>query len=222
MFVFGGEKRNTVTNSYDLFDDAFLYNKATDTWTSASAAPLSARRDVGMVWTGSEIIVWGGKSATATEKDGAKYDPITDIWTTINTANAPTLSVGFSSVWTGSKLLVWGKKNGTNVNAGGIYDLALDQWTLMSEVGQPTIERTNHTAVWTGSKMLIWGGASPGSENFVSIFDPSTNSWSQISGQFAPPARVSDAAVWTGTDLIVWGGIYGGKWLNAGGMLRFP
>jgi hypothetical protein len=59
----------------------------TDQWgtTSTTNAP-SARFDHTAVWTGSEMIVWGGGGFETT---GGRYNPSTDSWTATSTANAP-------------------------------------------------------------------------------------------------------------------------------------
>ena len=43
-------------------------------------APPSARAYHTAVWTGSEMIVWGGWDG-GYEADGGRYDPVTDSWT---------------------------------------------------------------------------------------------------------------------------------------------
>jgi hypothetical protein len=55
------------------------------------------------VWTGSKVIVWGGLYGTAYVSTGGLYDPMTDTWTAMATANAPAGS-GQTAVWTGSKM----------------------------------------------------------------------------------------------------------------------
>ena len=65
------------------------YNPSTDTWidTSTTNAPI-AREHHTAVWTGSEMIVWGGDGNTYLNT-GARYNPTTDSWTATSTTNAP-------------------------------------------------------------------------------------------------------------------------------------
>ena len=46
-----------------------------------SPSPLAARRTAG-VWTGKELVIWGGRNIVDTKyfTDGAAYDPATDKW----------------------------------------------------------------------------------------------------------------------------------------------
>ena len=68
------------------------YNPSTDSWTATSTTNAPAAR-VGhtAVWTGSEMIVWGGyRSASGDLNTGGRYNPSTDSWTATSTTNAPT------------------------------------------------------------------------------------------------------------------------------------
>ena len=62
----------------------------TDQWgaTSTSNAP-PGRADHTAVWTGSEMIVWGGLETQVTLNTGGRYNPSTDSWTATSTTNAP-------------------------------------------------------------------------------------------------------------------------------------
>ena len=84
MIVWGGmEAVGTVYN------DGSRYNPATDTWTpvASTGAPSRAPSHVA-VWTGKEMVVWGGRFDTS----GGRYDPVTDTWKPTSIASArPTL-----------------------------------------------------------------------------------------------------------------------------------
>ena len=46
------------------------------------------------VWTGSEMIVWGGfDSGTSYLNTGGRYNPSTDSWTATSTTNAPDCAI---------------------------------------------------------------------------------------------------------------------------------
>jgi hypothetical protein len=62
-----------------------------DTWTATTTtnAP-DARSSHTAVWTGSEMIVWGGlDQSLVTTNTGGRYDPATDTWIATTTTNAP-------------------------------------------------------------------------------------------------------------------------------------
>ena len=65
------------------------------------------------MWTGSEMIVWGGVHGTKHYLNtGGRYNPGTDSWTATSTTNAPAARNPHTAVWTGSEMIVWGG-NGT-------------------------------------------------------------------------------------------------------------
>ena len=174
----------------------------------ATAAPPEARDSHTAVWTGSEMIVWGGESNNALFNSGGRYDPATDTWTFTNTSGAPTARAGHTAVWTGTEMVVWGGYGGSAVvNTGGKYNPGTNSWTATSTTNAPT-GRDRHTAVWTGSQMIVWGGFD---ESFNDVntggrYNPSTNSWTATTTTNAPGARESHTAVWTANEMIVWGG----------------
>ncbi len=131
---------------------------ADDTWTATSLinAP-TARASHTAVWTGSEMIVWGGYGFSYLNT-GGKYNPSTDSWTATNTTNAPAGRQYQTAVWTGSEMVVWGGTNGSlYFNTGGRYNPSTDSWTGTSTTSAPTV-RAFHTAVWTGRDLFVWGG----------------------------------------------------------------
>src|SRR4029077_2433675 len=80
-----------------------------DTWTPTGTtnAP-DGRQGHTAVWTGSEMIVWGGQNANSFFNTGGRYNPGTDSWTATSTTNAPTPRGAQTAVWSGSEMIVWG------------------------------------------------------------------------------------------------------------------
>src|SRR5437660_1039109 len=120
-----------------------------DSWTATNTtnAP-TGRLDHTAVWTGSEMIVWGGFDDSFTfVNTGGRYNPSTDSWTATSTTNAPTGRAFSTAVWTGSEMIVWGGLDGSmNLNTGGKYNPSTDSWTATSTTNAPTA-RSSHTAV---------------------------------------------------------------------------
>jgi len=190
-----------------------------DTWTPTTIinAP-AARFGHAAVWTGSEMIVWGGVGATFFST-GGRYDPGTDSWTPTTTTNAPVGRYLHTAVWTGTEMIVWGGNDGnSDVNTGGRYDPATDTWTATSTTNAPSA-RDSHTAVWTGSQMIVWGGTHGFGTNLNTggRYNPNTDSWTATNTTNAPAGRYFHTAVWTGNEIIVWGGFDGTNFLNTGG-----
>src|ERR1700730_374927 len=102
--------------------------------TSTTNAP-SPRSDHTAVWTGSEMIVWGGGGYSNT---GGRYNPATDTWTATSTSNTPRARAFHTAVWTGSEMIVWGGYDGSNLNSGGRYNPGTDTWTATSTTNAPS------------------------------------------------------------------------------------
>ena len=68
----------------------------TDSWFKFGGPP-SARNDHLAVFTGTELIVWGGEG----QNDGRRYDLATDTWNRMAFAGAPPAGV-WPGVWTGT------------------------------------------------------------------------------------------------------------------------
>ncbi|HEX8282897.1 MAG TPA: carboxypeptidase regulatory-like domain-containing protein [Pyrinomonadaceae bacterium] len=180
---------------------------ADDTWSPTQALPVATGT---AVWTGAEMIVWGGTSSYGGRTNsGARYNPATDTWTPTGTVAAPLPRAGHSAFWTGTEMIVWGGSLGTftngdgppvsgATNTGGRYNPLTDTWTPTSTAGAPS--SSGHLAVWTGSKMLVWGGSTS-----VSLYDPASDTWKANASTNTP--GIGSRAVWTGTELFVWGGI---------------
>jgi N-acetylneuraminic acid mutarotase len=192
-----------------------------DTWTSTSItnAPDGRLRHTA-VWTGTEMIVWGGTTDRINGLGtGGRYNPSTDSWTATSTTNAPTVRFDHTAVWTGSEMIVWGGyNNSSRLNTGARYNPSTDTWTATSTSNAPT-GRFDHTAVWTGSEMIVWGGIDTISyANTGGRYNPTTDTWIATSTTNAPTGRLYHTAAWTGSEMIVWGGQpTGGGYLNTGG-----
>jgi len=186
-------------------------------WIPIPAGGPSARYGHTAVWTGTEMIVWGGWGGGAELNNGGRYNPATGQWTLIP-AGGPSVRSGHTAVWTGTEMIVWGGHGaGGNHDDGGRYDPATGQWTLISSGGPSA--RVNHAAVWTGTEMIVWGGHDGADRNDGARFDPATGQWTPLPAA-GPSARHSHTAVWTGTEMLVWGGVSTGVKLNDGGRFR--
>ena len=189
---------------------------ADNSWTATSITNAPARRTSHTaVWTGSEMIVWGGFGGSYLNT-GGRYDPSTDSWMPITTMNAPAPRGGNTTVWTGTEMIVWGGDDGQSVNTGGRYNPATDTWTTTTTTNAP-LGRIFHTAVWDGSEMIVWGGWNEVELGTGGRYNPGTDSWTATSINSAPGARFDHAAVWTGSEMIVWGGWNGSNAFNTGG-----
>ena len=188
-----------------------------DTWAATPGSP-DGRVGHTAVWTGSEMIVWGGYDGSTVLSTGGRYNPATDTWTATSITNVPSPRFRHSAVWTGSEIIVWGGDDGvTYFLIGGKYNPGTDSWTATSTTNAPS-GRELHTAVWTGSEMIVWGGYRFGAGvNTGGRYNPGTDSWTATSTANAPTGRYYHTVVLTGGDMIVWGGQNSTSYFNTGG-----
>ena len=223
MLIWGGYYW-TSTNNY--LNSGSVYNPLTDSWAAipdAGAPP--PRNQHTAVWTGSQMIVWGGyRSSTARYfNTGGRYNPTTNSWTATSTINAPSARRTPTSVWTGTEMIVWGGNDGTYANTGAKYNPAADSWTPTSTTNAP-LGRTINTAVWTGTYMIVWGGYwYDGVDHYLDSgdrYNPATNSWAGMQTPGFLASRYGHAAVWAATagQMIVWGGYDDASYFKTGGL----
>ena len=93
--------------------------------------PLTPRGGHSVIWTGSEMIVWGGEAdedASTVFADGAAYDPSTETWRVLSTA--PLSGRRYhQAAWTGDTMLIVG---GVGKDDGAAYNPATDSWQMIA------------------------------------------------------------------------------------------
>lgn len=117
MIMWGGLGPGEGANP-DPLNTGGRYNPTTDQW-NATATGINCPSDRVLhtvVWTGSEMIIWGGTS----DSSGGCYEPATNSWKTTSTGNdCPSGRYYHSAVWTGTGMIIWGGHADTQ--NGAIY-----------------------------------------------------------------------------------------------------
>ncbi|MCB1087664.1 MAG: hypothetical protein KDM63_11510 [Verrucomicrobiae bacterium] len=205
-----------------------------DSWRRLPDMPLDPRYGFASVWTGSELLIWGGYSngQDVAFADGARYNPSANTWAPMAPADPDTPSARQWPwfTWTGQELVVWGGNNAQSnpLNDGAVYDPDTDTWEplpaspLSARMWGP-LPQNGGQAVWTGTHMVIWGGATAVSNyaNDGALLGKNSGTWQWqlMSPNNSPPARRNYAMSWTGNRVFVWGGIpQGGGGTNTGGL----
>lgn len=181
-------------------------NNSKSSWTVLPPSPLAPRSGHSAVWTGTEVLIWGGEDGGKFFGDGAAFDPETEQWRPL--ARSPLAGrSAHSAVWTGTEMLIWGGAQGGHdvFDGGAAYDPSTDNWR---ELPEGPAGRFNHSTVWTGEEMIVWGGTS--GEGLPALgsgasYDPRRDQWEPISAAPIDP-RLGHAAAWDGRRMIVWGG----------------
>jgi N-acetylneuraminic acid mutarotase len=224
MIIWGGSTDR-------FFEDGGRYDPRTDTWRpmALEGAPSPRHRHTA-VWTGSEMIVWGGQTGFRDDEreldDGARYDPVTDRWASMATDGAPGPRRGHVAVWTGQEMLIWG---GTGPRSGHLHDGAryqprTDTWTPLPPGGQVSGGSGAVNGTWTGSELVVLGGVLD-EEIWRGLFaigarwDAASNAWTPLSTVGAVSNRLNPKhVVWSGSEVLAWypwSLFDGGPWLMA-------
>lgn len=188
------------------------YDPESATWRRLADAPIRSRDGASVVWTGLELIVWGGldvasglpASGGRYDAAGAAYDPTTGSWRRI--ADAPIEPrEGATAVWAGDRMIVAGglRYDGppecpdretclaqgqvglpTPVVTpdGAAYDPVADRWEPIAE--SPGL--LGETSAWDGEEVLTFGVAVLGADGidaYGHAYAPDMDAWRPLSGR---------------------------------------
>ncbi|MEN9645519.1 MAG: hypothetical protein RL238_2188 [Actinomycetota bacterium] len=157
-------------------------------WTRTAQSPLSPRNAAKSVWTGSEVIVFGGTTQPEcpmcdyfaygdTLRDGAAYDPATDTWRPIADLPAEASYVGTAVAVDGDVYYYTqvdpDVENPVTTYALFQYSVADDTWTPITLPG-PT---TDSNTLVAGTSGLLLPAISPGTDWW---FDLASQSWTEV------------------------------------------
>jgi hypothetical protein len=209
--VFTGSRTIQFGGEFSPSNEGEVMEPGSGTYTSTTTtgAPAARIEHTG-IWTGSAMIVHGGRDLGAWFGDTFSYDPIADSWTSLSTTGAPSPRANHSAIWTGTEMIIWGGYDSAfnELDDGAAYDPAADTWRALAAVPTGVAARERHKAVWTGSMMIVWGGYDVNDIELHdgAAYDPAGDSWSTVTDNGAPEVAAHESTVvWTGTDLFVWG-----------------
>jgi hypothetical protein len=157
------------------------------------------------LWTGSEMLVWGGFGPDGLfQRNGGRYDPLTDTWSPISLVNAPGPTVvspyvHHTAVWSGSEMIA---ALGTTSGTSGRYNPITDTWRTVSQAGAPP---GDFNGVWIGTGMLAPGA----------LYNPFSDTWTAAHTPFNFGGW--PGAIWTDRDVLV----LSGQWNTAMSFTRY-
>ena len=128
-------------------------------WQLLPEAPVAGRLGPGAIWTGTEMIVWGGtarEGQAGPSADGAAYIPRTRTWRTI-APSPPGVEGGAAVVWTGDEMVVWASNSPDGPVGAAVYDPTDDSWRRLP--AGPLGRREGYSSVWTGKELILVGGS---------------------------------------------------------------
>ncbi|GGL94587.1 hypothetical protein GCM10011594_12980 [Nakamurella endophytica] len=205
--------------------DGASYEPATGQWEVLPVSPLSARAAALSVWTGRQLLIWGGQGELGDAlHDGAAYTPATGSWSRLPTVSDGTGRVGSRAlVWTGSAaVLLTGDSAlsaATTVNARLLHpgDTAWTSLPPLHLAEDHPMERLS--AVAAGNQVWAWAkwsrttvtarnsaGEATSFDSLFGIdvyrFDLHTQRWTAVDQTLAAGQGMSQPW-WTGTHLLI-------------------
>lgn len=223
MIVWGGDVADDERRTTASPADGAAFDPRTFRWRTIAPAPIAGRTGHAAVWTGSGLVVWGGRDADGNLlDDGAIYRPRADAWEPLPPAPL-SARVGAHAAWVGDRdtVLIWGgldggeaERDGASLVDGAVYRPS-EGWRAMTPAPVPF--REGASAVYTGpdrcpavgacGTLLVWGRAAAGlHEKDGYAYDLHSDTWTELPN-LLNQTRYNARGVWTGTHAIVWGGI---------------
>jgi hypothetical protein len=129
-------------------------------------APLgapTARFDSFAAWTGTQMLVFGGRDATA-YADAAQYDPVANVWTAampnpVGKRSAPGSRTGWTSSGTSKIFVVGGLDETQAIKVDGqVYDSSVKDWGAQIPPWPSGAHHEYGVGVWTGAEFILWSG----------------------------------------------------------------
>lgn len=118
MIVWGGVTSNTNPTSGS--NTGKVFDPVAGTWTVCSTinAP-TIRYGHSAVFSGTEMIVWGGVSDDVYTQTGGRYNTTTNSWVATTLTNAPIARAGHIAAWCNNVMCIYGGSEGNGFAPGG-------------------------------------------------------------------------------------------------------
>ncbi|WP_160050750.1 kelch repeat-containing protein [Nocardiopsis sp. FR4] len=154
--------------------------------SNISESPLALRNEHSLIWSGEELLVWGGHSTTQHDSfsDGAAYSPETDSWRRIAEGELEPRT-RHTAVLVRERMLVWGgftpdysnREDGHLTREGAFYDPKTDTWEPIAEAPEA---RSSARAVNLDQHVIFAGGYNELGSNSLLIYSLVDDTWETI------------------------------------------
>lgn len=200
---------------------------ACDTWSTIPFVP-EKRTDAAAAWTGSEMLVFGGRKVTngvtVHLSDAVAYNPATNSWRLIGAYNGGERA-NATAAWNGTDVIVTG---GVTQNSAGTpvfptpFAIRVNPATnTLTSLGTPSglsglvghaSTLVNHSTYPNGAIYVFGGNTDPargaaGRSNGLYVLNINTGVWSNPVYSNTPGAREYHTLVAIGSTVYAWGGI---------------
>ena len=191
LIVWGGE---VDSQSADMRNDGASYDPATRRWTMLPPAPISGRLAAAAVWTGTELVIWGGYDDVGINHfhvatSGAAYNPQTRTWRLL--PNSPLKGAHDAGIaWTGTEVVIVDGQPALMTNTvrsvrqAASWNPSTDRWRTLPRQPAGTPAAFNVTvAHWAGDRLLVFHSYDVGGDPSAvtaDSYDPGSNSWTHL------------------------------------------
>ena len=191
VYVFGGANLFGTSTA-----TPFVYNPATDSWTTAAPDSTARRCSAMAVTLGTKIYVLGGWAncdSNSPTGNTSIYDPATNSWT----SGAPMINPRGDSVAEALNGKIYVTSGGNSYGGGmisqtDIYDPVSDTWSSGTPIPLPV---RNAASAAVGGKLYVISGLDQIPNTLrpdVQVYDPAMNSWS-FAAPFPGPRQLHEA-----------------------------
>jgi N-acetylneuraminic acid mutarotase len=163
LLIWGGSS-TAASGAGAQLNDGAIYRPTTNLWIAPinpTGAP-SPRHKHTAVWTGTEMIIYGGLDNTTPLNTGFRYNPSSGgTWTALAMPPIPA-SYDHAATWTGSMMVVSGGVDASGFSqAVASYDPAGNSWTMPNHRSYSEYSsrgKYRHYSLLAGNMVIIWGG----------------------------------------------------------------
>jgi large repetitive protein len=164
--------------------DVYLYDPATDTWTTAPDLPGPAVENPAVTSSGGKLYAFGGSAAGSFSgvKNAAVFDPVANAWTAL--PEMPTARGGATARAIGSKIYVVGGTGSDHASLASVdvFDRTTGTW---SSVAPMDTRRDNPGSAVLGGRLFVFGGGTRNADgtiidrtlNSVEMYGPGCSCW---------------------------------------------
>lgn len=214
-----GHRWKDPGRDWNTLMEAAIYSPSRDEWRRVVLPEeLQMRKDASVLWTGSQVIFWGGWLPERYKKpnglnSGTAFDPAANTWTELPLDGSPEGRMEHTATWTGSRMLLYGGVTSPTYDereyliSGALYDPVRSKWSPMSHGSlrpQPHPYRFALRSIWVGTHVLLTD------ENIFVAYYPDRDEFSVI--DFLVPRGMTRRGIgelpadhtWTGMEVFVW------------------
>jgi hypothetical protein len=183
-------------------------------WEPAPQSPLSPRESATAVWTGEEVLVFGGDDSTPycpsnaicagpdepALADGAAFDPATGTWRSM--ADAPVPLEWPTATVADGQVYAWNEASGRPGDREAFlhYDPQNDRW---DEPERPPVDAGTAVGLAGGDHGLVAWAEVPGASRWSAwMFDAETETWTELPPDPLQPSGYREM-VWIDDELVL-------------------